>query len=140
MTFLDARGRWDDNCYVTKRPTIYPTKYRYLRKNDCLQYTNLEIQKSTASSSVFCQARDGDFFKSVNKSAISSGFHMENGNKLEFRSSSKDIMEQINCPWFVQYHKSFCVNLKYIDCVTAQNIIMVNQDNIPIGRNKKRLF
>ena len=67
-------------------------------------------------------------------------FHMENGNKLEFRSSLKDIMEQINCPWFVQSHKSFCVNLKYIDCVTAQNIIMVNQDNIPIGRNKKDYF
>ncbi len=67
-------------------------------------------------------------------------FHMINATKLEFRSSLKDIMEQINCPWFVQCHKSFCVNLKYIDCVTAQNIVMVNQDNIPIGRNKKEYF
>jgi len=61
MTFLDARGRWDDNCYVTKRPTIYPTKYRYLRKNDCLQYTNLEMQKNTASGPAFCQVRGGVF-------------------------------------------------------------------------------
>lgn len=67
-------------------------------------------------------------------------FHMINSTELEFRGSLKDIMEQIDCPWFVQSHKSFCVNLKHIDCITSQTIIMTNQDNVPIGRNKKEYF
>ena len=67
-------------------------------------------------------------------------FHMVSGIKVTFRGSLKDIMEKIEYPWFVQCHKSFCVNLKHIDCVTAQSIVMTNQDNIPIGRNKKDYF
>ncbi len=67
-------------------------------------------------------------------------FHMINSSKLEFRGSLKDIMEQIESTWFVQCHKSFCVNLNYIDRVTAQNVFMINQVAIPIGRNKKEYF
>lgn len=67
-------------------------------------------------------------------------FHMANGSTLDFRGSLKDIMEQIESSWFVQCHKSFCVNLNHIDRISSQYIIMVTQDNVPIGRNKKENF
>lgn len=67
-------------------------------------------------------------------------FHMANHSQLEFRGSLKEVMEQIDSSWFVQCHKSFCVNLNYIDSTTSQSICMVNQDLVPIGRNKKEQF
>jgi len=67
-------------------------------------------------------------------------FHMANALKLEFRGTLKEVMAQINSPWFVQCHKSYCVNLNYIDRTTFQSIILVNEEVIPIGRNKKEGF
>ena len=67
-------------------------------------------------------------------------FHMANSIVLEFRGSLKEVIQQINSPWFVQCHKSYCVNLNYIDRITSQTIIMENQDIIPIGRNRKTEF
>lgn len=67
-------------------------------------------------------------------------FHMVNGVNLDFRGSLKEVIEQINASWFVQCHKSYCVNLRYIDRITAQSIILENQEVVPIGRNKKAQF
>lgn len=67
-------------------------------------------------------------------------FHMIDHTNLEFRGSLKDIMEQMASPCFVRCHKSFCVNLNYVDRVTAQSVFMINQDSIPIGRKKKEDF
>lgn len=67
-------------------------------------------------------------------------FHMDNQSKLEFRGSLKKIKDQISSSWFVQCHKSFCVNLHHIDSVTAQSVIMTNQDIIPLSKSKKEFF
>jgi DNA-binding LytR/AlgR family response regulator len=66
--------------------------------------------------------------------------HMVHGPKLEFRGSLRSVMEQIDLSWFVQSHKSYVVNLHYVDSVTPKNIILTNQETVPIGRNNKAQF
>lgn len=66
--------------------------------------------------------------------------HMTDRSTLEFRGSLKDIMEQLDSSWFVQCHKSYCVNLNYIDSITPQTVNMLTQEIVPLGRNKRDHF
>jgi len=65
---------------------------------------------------------------------------MDGTGSLEFRSSLKEVMEQLHPSWFVQCHKSYCVNLNYIDSTTHQTVTLVNGETIPIGRKNKEAF
>jgi DNA-binding LytR/AlgR family response regulator len=66
--------------------------------------------------------------------------YMSNGEKLSMRGTLSDIISQIPGGTFVQPHKSYYINMDYIDRLTQQCVTMTNGASIPIGRSKKDTF
>lgn len=66
--------------------------------------------------------------------------HLNSGEKLSMRGTLTELISQVSQRTFVQPHKSYYINMEYVDRLTKQNIVMTNGDLIPIGRNKKDYF
>lgn len=66
--------------------------------------------------------------------------HLRGGNILSARGSLSEIITQITNGSFSQPHKSYYVNMEYVDMFTRQDVVMTNGDVIPIGRSHKDLF
>lgn len=46
--------------------------------------------------------------------------------------------EQLECQGFVQIHKSYLVNMKYISVIEKDSVVMTNQRSIPLSRHRKK--
>ena len=66
--------------------------------------------------------------------------HLNSGEKLSLRGTLTELISQVSHRTFVQPHKSYYINMEYVDRLTKQNIVMTNGDLIPIGRSKKDNF
>ncbi len=66
--------------------------------------------------------------------------HRKNGDCLSTRGTLSEIIEQLPGGRFAQPHKSYYVNMEYVDRLTQQSITMTNHDIVPIGRSKKDEF
>lgn len=58
------------------------------------------------------------------------------GKEDKFYSSLKQVINNINSKMFIQQHKSFIVNIEYISKIEKNSIILVNNQEIPISRDK----
>ena len=67
-------------------------------------------------------------------------FHMRDRKTIHVKGSLSNYMEQLARFWFVQPHKSYCVNMDHIDHLTRQTITMTNGETVPIGRNMSDSF
>lgn len=66
--------------------------------------------------------------------------HFLNGSVVETHYSLKYWIEYFNEYSFAQSHKSFVVNLENISGFTKQDIILLNDELIPLSRNYKKTF
>ena len=66
--------------------------------------------------------------------------HLLSGERLLTRGNLSEIISRIPDGSFSQPHKSYCVNMEYVDSLAPQGIILTNGDMIPIGRTRKELF
>lgn len=66
--------------------------------------------------------------------------HMKKGEQLSTRSSLSEIISALPGGSFVQPHKSYYINVDYVDRITQQTIKMLNGDMIPISRSRKDVF
>ena len=66
--------------------------------------------------------------------------HLSSGEKLSMRGTLTEAINQLPHSSFVQPHKSYYINMEYVDRLTQQNITMTNGNLIPIGRSKKDHF
>lgn len=66
--------------------------------------------------------------------------HLANKENIELRGTLGELAEQVPEHKFAQPHKSYLVNLDYIDRLNKQEIIMTNGDLIPVGRSKSGSF
>lgn len=66
-------------------------------------------------------------------------FHL-NDKELFSYASFDEILLQLNKEDFVQCHRSFIVNLRHIDKIVKNEIIMVDGSIIPIGRMFRKQF
>lgn len=66
--------------------------------------------------------------------------HLVNKDNIEIRGTLSEFIEELPANKFAQPHKSYLVNLDYIDKLNKQEIIMTNGDLIPIGRSKCSSF
>ncbi|QTD36585.1 response regulator transcription factor [Polaribacter batillariae] len=57
-------------------------------------------------------------------------------SKLTFIDTLKNWDNYLEPDYFVQIHKSFIVNINFIDKVTG-NLVYINQEKIPVGRSYK---
>lgn len=67
-------------------------------------------------------------------------FHLNNRETVSIRGSLAEIKEQLSRGWFVQTHKSYCVNMDYIDRATRCELTLTNGECVPVGRNRSESF
>lgn len=65
-------------------------------------------------------------------------FHMTDGTSLRIKGVLRDYAEQLECQGFVQIHKSYLVNMKYISVIEKDSVVMTNQRSIPLSRHRKK--
>lgn len=65
------------------------------------------------------------------------------GSKHLIRTTLKDFVEKLPAETFIQVHKSYCINLKYITAINKM-FVWIDKQAIPIGRlyidNLKRIL
>lgn len=66
--------------------------------------------------------------------------HRHNSESLVMRETLSEIVSRVPQPAFAQPHKSYYINMAYVDRLTQQRITMTNGYVIPIGRSKKARF
>ncbi len=66
--------------------------------------------------------------------------HLSSGKKISMRGTLTEVINQVPHHAFVQPHKSYYINMEYVDRLTQQKIMMTNGSLIPIGRSKKDYF
>ena len=66
--------------------------------------------------------------------------HLTNGEKISMRGTLSEAVSQVPHLAFFQPHKSYYINMEYVDRLTQQSITMTNGDLIPIGRSRKNDF
>ena len=55
--------------------------------------------------------------------------------KYEFRKTMTQIMEELDDKLFIKCHKSFIINIRHVESVYRNYIIMTNNEEIPLKRN-----
>lgn len=63
-------------------------------------------------------------------------FHLQDGNSLTIRGTLTNVMSQIKRSWFVQAHKSYYVNMDYIDRMSQKSFFLTDGTEIPIGSKR----
>lgn len=66
--------------------------------------------------------------------------HLASGEIITVRDTLTDTICKVPHRAFVQPHKSYYINMDYIDRLTQQTITMTSGDIIPVGRSKKAEF
>lgn len=59
--------------------------------------------------------------------------HYDNGKCFEFYSSMESLLDELDARIFVRCHRSFVINLKYIDTIEAKDVILTDGEKIPMG-------
>lgn len=55
------------------------------------------------------------------------------GETFKFYSKLDTIDEELKGKWFVRIHRSFIINLRYIDHIVMKSIYLINGSELPIG-------
>lgn len=76
------------------------------------------------------------YLEYINKTIL---LHTSKGN-IQFAGKLNEWVEKLIAYDFVQCHKSFMVNLNYIEIAKFNEIILENNTNIPIGRKFSQNF
>lgn len=64
-------------------------------------------------------------------------FHLKGDKCFECKDSMEHMMKILPHPNFFQVHRSFCINLEYIDTLKSSQITMTNGAEIPVSRKKQ---
>lgn len=100
----------------------------------------IAAQKLTIScggTTVVLPICDISYFEVIHHEVI---FHMKDSRIYSTRGSLTDFMDKLARFWFIQPHKSYCVNMDHIDRLTRQTITMTNGEIVPIGRSMRDSF
>lgn len=75
------------------------------------------------------------FFFEVNNKTITANLENE---QIDFNMKIKDLGEELKNKNFFRCHRSYLVNVSYIDSIVSSKIILKNEVEIPIGRNYRK--
>lgn len=77
-----------------------------------------------------------EYVEVINKTV---SFHMEDGKIHEVTSAMVDFEEKLlSRPDFLKTHRSYLVNLNYVQVAGADSVVMKNGDNIPVSRQRRK--
>lgn len=67
-------------------------------------------------------------------------FHLTSAKPIKANGTLAYYIDMIRSPHFIQIHKSYCINLNYVDRAGKQHIFLTNGDKLPLGRIYKEHF
>ncbi len=114
---------YDTFCHIMRLALDHILPYRL----------NVVINKAQ----IFIPICDIVFFEVLRHQVV---IHLRAGEVLSMRGSLSDIMAQIPSGQFSQPHKSYYINMDYVDKLMRQEIILTNGARIPVGRSRKEVF
>lgn len=76
-------------------------------------------------------------FTNYNRKTV---LHMMNGKEIKTNYPLKHWIESLKNLPFCQTYKSFLINLNHVSGVNKNNIIMINEEEIPLSRHYKNDF
>lgn len=59
--------------------------------------------------------------------------HFDTDKTFEFYSSMDNLLSQLNRQHFIRCHRSFVINLKFIDTLETKDVLLITDEKIPIG-------
>jgi two-component system response regulator LytT len=67
-------------------------------------------------------------------------FHLSTGSTYEIKSSISQEIAKLPGTIFLQVHKSFCININFVDKYNTSTVTMTDGTEIPISRNNQKIF
>ena len=67
-------------------------------------------------------------------------FHMADSRELQVRSTFSSVLEQVRPYAFAQIHKSYCVNLSFVERAEQSNVVLTDGTTLPVGRSFVKSF
>lgn len=77
------------------------------------------------------------YFESLSRHIV---FHLTDNKTLDIKDTMEHIMKKFPQPSFLQIHRSFCINLDYVDSANSSKVTMTNGSEIPLSRKKQTAF
>ena len=93
------------------------------------------VLKSAGNMSVF-QTSEIYYAESIGKKLI---IHLENLEK-EFYLTMNEFEEQVRNSGFFRCHKSFIVNFQYVVNIDSTDVLLSNQEKVPISKHRRKDF
>lgn len=96
-----------------------------------------KIAVLSEGKTIILSISDITFFEVLHHAII---FHLQDRRMISTRGSLSDYMRRLIKHGFAQPHKSYGVNMDYIDRISRQMITLTNGETIPIGRSLRDSF
>lgn len=77
------------------------------------------------------------YFESLARHII---FHLTENKTLDIKATMEHMMKEFPHPNFLQIHRSFCINLDYVDSASPSKVTMTDGAEIPLSRKKQAVF
>lgn len=65
-------------------------------------------------------------------------FHLHSEKTITVRGALSEFMNQVSRSWFLQVHKSYCVNMDYIDRIYRNTLQLTDGTELPIGSKRQK--
>lgn len=135
--------------YVTKAFEV--DAFRFLRKpikeRDCINALNAAAErlKKRSMDAFTVQTENGAL--RIEKSDIlyfeSQRHYIEchtTQGVYRFRENLSILEEEFSVPWFFRCHRSYLVNLAHVYCILQRDVILSNDEKLPVSRYKYNEF
>lgn len=67
-------------------------------------------------------------------------FHLEGRREIQVRCTFSSVLEQVRPCDFAQIHKSYCVNLSFVERAEQNSVVLTDGTTLPVGRSFVKSF
>lgn len=67
-------------------------------------------------------------------------FHLAGGREIQVRCTFFSVLEQVRPYAFAQIHKSYCVNLSFVERAEQNSVVLTDGTALPVGRSFVKSF
>ncbi len=122
--------------YLTK-PLSYPTFFYVLRDAEKCISTQKILLSCSNKESYLVAYTDICYFESYNRKV---SFHLNDETRIIVPGKISDYKKLLDGSYFIQIHKSYCINLNYVDYVKNSHVFLNNGITLPVSRSRQTKF
>ena len=118
------------------KPITFPM-FQNVIKEALDQILPQKVTISSGSTKKILSINEIIYFESLNRHII---FHLTYSTTLDIKDSMGNMVSIFSFPTFVQIHRSYCINLNFVDSFTPSAVTMTDGSIIPLSRKKQIVF